>query len=87
MKMYLQSNSRSKETSNNVPNMVAIAAIKNFLTSKDFKETREGFCINNLSKDQVNKIMYDIKWLFKNYKDLEVLAIEDAENKIVKFVL
>ena len=26
--------------------------------------------------------MSDIKWLFRNYKDLEVLTIEDSENKL-----
>ena len=40
MKMYMKDNKRSKETSNNVPNMIAYTAIKNFLVSNEFEETR-----------------------------------------------
>lgn len=87
MKMYLKDNKGSKETSNNVPNMIAYTAIKNFLVSNEFKEMRKEYCISDLDKNQVNQIMSDVKWLFKNYKDLEVLTIEDSKKKIVKFVL
>ena len=87
MKMYLKDNKGSKETSNNVPNMIAYTAIKNFLVSNEFEETRSEYCIRNLDKQQVNQIMTDVKWLFKNYKDLEVLTIEDHENKTVRFIL
>lgn len=87
MKMYMKDNKRSKETSNNVPNMIAYTAIKNFLVSNEFEETRSEYCIRNLDKQQVNQIMTDVKWLFKNYKDLEVLTIEDHENKTVRFIL
>ena len=31
--------------------------------------------------------MIDIKWLFRNYKDLEVLVLEDSEHKYTRFVL
>ena len=48
---------------------------------------RDEFCINNLDKNQVNQIMIDIKWLFRNYKDLEVLVLEDSEHKYTRFVL
>ena len=85
--MYMKDNKRSKETSNNVPNMIAYTAIKNFLVSNEFEETRSEYCIRNLDKQQVNQIMTDVKWLFKNYKDLEVLTIEDHENKTVRFIL
>lgn len=87
MKMYMKSNKRSKDVGNNVPNTIAYTVIKNFLVSKEFAETREEYCIGKLNKEQVNQIMVDVKWLFKNYKELEVLTMEDAENKIVKFIL
>ncbi|MEG0857759.1 MAG: hypothetical protein RRZ84_05490 [Romboutsia sp.] len=87
MKMYMKSNKRSKDVRNNVPNTIAYTVIKNFLVSKEFAETREEYCIGKLNKEQVNQIMVDVKWLFKNYKELEVLTMEDAENKIVKFIL
>ena len=87
MKMYMKSNKRSKETSSPVPNAVAYTVIRNFLVSKEFEDMRDEFCINNLDKNQVNQIMIDIKWLFRNYKDLEVLVLEDSEHKYTRFVL
>ena len=87
MKMYMKGNKRSKETSNPIPNAIAYAAIKNFLVSKDFKETREEYCISNLNKNQITQIMTDIKWLFKTYPDLEVLVLEDVNNKTIRFIL
>lgn len=87
MKVYMNSNKRSKETSSAVPNAIAYAAIRNFLISKEFEETREECCIGKLDKVQVNQIMTDIKWLFKKYKNLEVLVLEDKENKLTRFVL
>ena len=87
MKMYMESNKRSKETSSPVPNAIAYTVIRNFLVSKEFEDMRDEFCINNLDKNQVNQIMIDIKWLFRNYKDLEVLVLEDSEHKYTRFVL
>ena len=87
MKMYIKSNKRSKETSSPVPNAIAYTVIRNFLVSKEFEDMRDEFCINNLDKNQVNQIMIDIKWLFRNYKDLEVLVLEDSEHKYTRFVL
>lgn len=87
MKMYMKGSWRSKETGSSIPNTIAYTAIKNFIVSKDFKEMREDYCIGDLDKNQVNQIMLDIKWLFRNYKDLQVLAIEDSENKSMRFIL
>ena len=87
MKIYMKGSKRSKETSNPIPNTIAYAAIRNFLVSKEFAETREEYCIGKLNKTQVNQIMTDIKWLFKNYKNLEVLVVEDSENKSMRFFL
>ena len=87
MKMYMKSNKRSKETSSPVPNAIAYTVIRNFLVSKEFEDMRDEFCINNLDKNQVNQITIDIKWLFRNYKDLEVLVLEDSEHKYTRFVL
>lgn len=87
MKMYMKGNKRSRETSNPIPNTIAYAAIRNFLISKEFAETRDEYCIGKLDKKQVNQIMMDVKWLFKNYKDLEVLVLEDSDNKSIRFIL
>lgn len=87
MKMYMNNNKRSKETSSSVPNAIAYTVIRNFLTSKEFAETREEYCIGKLDKSQVNQIMTDVKWLFKSYKNLEVLVLEDKDNKSIRFIL
>ena len=87
MKMYMKGNKRSKESANPLPNTIAYAAIKNFLVSKEFQEARGEYCIAKLDKKQVNQIMTDIKWLFKNYKDLEVLTMEDSEGKKIRFII
>lgn len=87
MKMYMKGNKRSKESSSTLPNTIAYAAIKNFLVSKDFSEMREEYCIGELDKKQVSQIMMDIKWLFRTYKDLEVLVLEDANNKSIRFII
>ena len=87
MKMYMRGNKRSKEIGSGIPNTIAYTVIKNFLVSNDFKEIREDYCIGKLNKNQVTQIMSDIKWLFRNYKELEVLAIEDDENKSMRFIL
>ena len=87
MKMYTSTNKRSKEVGSTIPNAIAYGFIKNFLISKEFEKTREEYCIAKLSKNQVNQIMTDIKWLFRNYKDLEVLLLEDINNKKIRFRL
>ena len=48
---------------------------------------RSKYCIGKLDKNQVNQIMMDIKWLFRNYKDLEVLVIEDSDDRSMRFIL
>ena len=87
MKMYMKGNKRSKETSNSIPNAIAFTVIRNFLVSREFEESRNDYCIGRLNKSQVNQLMSDVKWLFRNYKDLEVLSIEDNEKKSMKFIL
>lgn len=87
MKMYMKGNKRSKEIGNSIPNAIAFTVIRNFLVSKEFEETRNDYCIGDLDKHQVNQIMSDIKWLFRNYKDLEALSIDDNEKKSIRFIL
>ena len=87
MKMYMKGNKRSKESANPLFNKIGYAAIRNFLVSKEFKEARDEYCIAKLDKKQVNQIMTDIKWLFKNYKGLEVLIMEDSEGKKIRFII
>ena len=48
---------------------------------------RKEYFIRNLSSDEVSKNMRDIKWLFKEYKGLDVMTIENKKGDITKFIL
>lgn len=87
MRMYSKSNKRSKPNESNIPSAFAFAFIRNFLTDKQHKETREEYFIGDLSQNQVNQAMKDIKWLFKTYKGLDVITIENTDGDISKFIL
>ena len=76
-----------KANENNIPNMIAFGFIRAFLTEKNYSDLREEYFIGDLSKAQVNQVMSDIKWLFKNYKGLNVMTIEDVDGNLSKFIL
>ena len=87
MKMYSRKKGNKKGTESNIPNMLAFTFIKNFLTDKGYEDMRKEYFINNLSKNQVNQAMKDIKWLFSEYKGLDVITIENQESDVNKFIL
>ena len=87
MKIYSESNKSKKANVNNIPNVFAFTFLRNFLTTKEYEETRKEYFINNLNKNQVNKCMSNIKWLFKNYNGLEVITIEKSDGSKSKFIL
>lgn len=87
MKIIKQKNLSSKEVVNNVPNSIAYTFIRNFINSRDFEELSESLFIKKLNKQQVNQIMNEIRWLFRNYQQLEVMTIEDQKGKTTKFIL
>lgn len=87
MKMYFRSGRNTKPNESNIPSAFAFAFIRNFLTNKQYKEMREEYFIGDLSSNQVNQAMKDIKWLFKSYKGLDVITIENIDGDISKFIL
>nr|WP_312214380.1 hypothetical protein [Clostridioides sp.] len=87
MKIYNKSSKSKKQNVNNIPNVFAFTYLRNFLTSKESEEIRKEYFINNLNKNQVNKCMNNIKWLFKNYSGLEVITIEKKDGSSSKFIL
>ncbi|WP_024621238.1 hypothetical protein [Metaclostridioides mangenotii] len=87
MKIYSESIKSKKANVNNIPNVFAFTFLRNFLTTKEYEETRKEYFINNLNKNQVNKCMNNIKWLFKNYSGLEVITIEKSDGTKSKFIL
>lgn len=87
MKIRVKSNKSKRVSENGVPNVLAFGFIRGFLTEKEYKDMREEYFIGNLDKTQVSQVMTDIKWLFKSYKGLNVMTIEDEKGDITKFIL
>lgn len=87
MKVYFKSTKKSKPSESSIPNAFAFTFIRGFLTDKQNKPIREEYFIGDLSTKQVNQAMQDIKWLFKNYKGLDVATIENKNGDISKFIL
>lgn len=87
MKVYSKNSKSEKYGSTPVPNTIAYGFIRNFLTDKQYRPLREEYLIGNLSSKQVNQAMVDIKWLFKNYKGLDVITIENPNGSVSKFIL
>ncbi|MGL5714416.1 MAG: hypothetical protein ACRCX2_15460 [Paraclostridium sp.] len=79
---------RSRKTNaNNIPNVMAFTFIRNWLSDSRYKEEREQYFIGNLSSQQINLTMKEIKWLARTYKDLDIISVEDAKGKITQVIL
>lgn len=87
MIIYARKSGYNKGNQSNIPNVLAFTFIRSFLTNKDYEEMRCEYFINNLNGKQINQAMSDIKWLFKEYKGLDVITIEDNKGDINKFIL
>ncbi|MEG2789311.1 MAG: hypothetical protein RR942_15970 [Romboutsia sp.] len=87
MRLYTRKSGYKKGNESNIPNIFALTLIKNFLTNNNYKEMRHEYFINDLNNKQVNQAIQDIKWLFKDYKDLDVVTIENSNGDIKKFIL
>lgn len=87
MRMYSRKKGNKKGTESNVPNVLAFTVIRNFLSDKNYEDMRKEYFINNMSSNQINQAMKDIKWLFREYKGLDVITIENINGDINKFIL
>ena len=58
-----------------------------FLNDKGYEEMRREYFIRDLTPNEVNQSMRDIKWLFREYKGLDVITIENKKGDITKFIL
>lgn len=87
MRMYFKSNKKKKGTETNLPNVFAFTVIRNFLTDRDYEDMRKEYLIKNLNSNQVNQAMKDLKWLFRTYKGLDVVTIENSKGDITRFIL
>ena len=48
---------------------------------------REQYFIGNLSGQQINLTMKEIKWLTKTFKELDIVTIEDRDGNITQISL
>ena len=87
MKIYSRKNGYRKGNESTVPNVLAFTVIRNFLTDKNYEQMRKEYFINNMNSNQINQFMRDIKWLFKEYKGLDVITIENTNGDINKFIV
>lgn len=87
MIMYSRKKGYRKGNQSTIPNVLAFTMIRSFLNDKSYKDMRQEYFIRNLSSDEVSKNMRDIKWLFKEYKGLDVMTIENKKGDITKFIL
>lgn len=84
MIMYLRNNGYKKGNQSNIPNVFAFTMIRNFLNDKGYEEMRREYFIRDLTPNEVNQSMRDIKWLFREYKGLDVITIENKKGDITK---
>lgn len=87
MKMYSRKKGYRKGTESSIPNTLAFTVVRNFLIDSSHEKMRKEYFINNLSSKQVNQAMKDIKWLFKEYKGLDVVTIENKSGDLNKIIL
>lgn len=87
MLIYSKKSGYIKGNQKSIPNIFTFTFIRSFLTNKEYENMRAEYFINNLNNNQINKLMFDIKWLFKEYKGLDVITIEGNNGDINKFIL
>lgn len=87
MIIYSRKKGYRKSNKNNIPNVLVFTFIRNFLIDFKYDEMRKEYFINNLNSRQVNQTMKDIKWLFKEYKELDIITIENNDGDINKILL
>ena len=87
MIMYLRNSGHKKGNQSNIPNVLAFTMIRNFFNDKSYKEMRREYFIRDLNSAQVNENMSEIKLLFREYKGLDVITVENKKGDIRKFIL
>ena len=87
MIMYSRKRAYKKGNQSNIPNVLAFTMIRSFLNDKSYAKMRREYFIRDLSSSEVSQSMKDIKCLFKEYKGLDVITIENKTGDITKFIL
>lgn len=87
MNIYFKGAKRRKGNQTTLPNIMAFNVIRDFLRSDDYEDMRKMYFIKKLNHNEINQAMRDVKWLFREYKGLEVISIEHSNGNITKFKL
>ena len=87
MIIYTRNYGYKKGSKSNIPNVIAFTMIRNFFNDKSYEEMRREYFIRKLNSSEFNQSMKDIKWLFREYKGLDVITIENKKGDITKFIL
>lgn len=87
MRIYTRKSGYRKGNESSVPNVLAFTVIRSFFTDKKYENMRKEYFINNMNQNQINQVMKDIKWLFKEYKGLDVITIENTNGNVNKFIV
>ena len=87
MKIVAKSIKSKRANVNNIPNTFAFTFVRNWLSDKSYAKVREQYFIGNISSQEINLVMREIKWLAKSYKNLDIITIEDSKGSITQVVL
>ena len=87
MIFYSRKKDSKKGTKNNIPDLVSLTLIKNFLVDSKFESMRKKYFINKLAEDKLDENMQDIKLLLKEYKGLDIITKQDKNGDITKFII
>ncbi|MEG1131573.1 MAG: hypothetical protein RSD77_04600 [Romboutsia sp.] len=87
MKIIAKASKSKRAKANNIPNTIAFTFIRNWLTDKKYEKEREDYFIGKLSSSEINLAMKEIKWLSRNYKDLDIITVEDTNGNITKVII
>ena len=87
MRIYTRKSGYRKGSESSVPNVLAFTVIRNFFADKNYENMRKEYFISNMNSNQINQVMRDIKWLFKEYKGLDIITIENINGDINKFIV
>ena len=87
MKIVAKSIKSKRANVSNIPNTFAFTFVRNWLSDKNHAKEREQYFIGNLSSQEVSLAMKEIKWLSRNYKDLDIITVEDSGGNITKVII
>ena len=87
MVIYTRNYGYKKGSQSNIPNVIAFTMIRNFFSDRSYEKMRKEYFIRKLNSNEINQTMRDIKLLFKEYKGLDVITIENKKGDITKIIL